>query len=449
MVDRSGLDRNEVVSHHAPSEAQSPKQLPVSDNPHESIDVTDWTTPQLHPVLHVAMGSLDVDLEEELALYRCHVVTQYYAQQASLLDDPAIDDEHSLVAIAPMISSDLLAEPSESLTVVSSGSDSLESEHQAIAIHTIHNEAPDSYLESSEALLRSLDELDDDQYQLSPQPSPDSPRSGFFPSLMTPLGIGSLMLLILSSATLSYVVANPSILGFADRNNPDNPVAFGDSSPSTRSGIAPDLSSGEFDELDLNSLSAIPRQRQTSILDAPLNDVLNDPLATNETTSVDGTEANALTTAPATPSQIQPLAPQRFASAPAPQPAPAATPPQTSAAPPPVIVATPQTSTQSTSGATPLPPVQPPSSSPATPESAPVVATATTEQPQEGFVYVVAPFTGDRSLEQAQAAVSGAYVRNFPQGAQVQFGAFSTPERAQNLVQQLNNQGIPAQVYSR
>lgn len=64
-------------------------------------------------------------------------------------------------------------------------------------------------------------------------------------------------------------------------------------------------------------------------------------------------------------------------------------------------------------------------------------------------MYVVTPYTGDRSLEQAQEAVSGAYVRNFPQGAQVQLGAFSTPERAQSLVQELNSQGIPAQVYSR
>lgn len=56
------------------------------------------------------------------------------------------------------------------------------------------------------------------------------------------------------------------------------------------------------------------------------------------------------------------------------------------------------------------------------------------------------PYTGDGSLEQAQQAVSGAYVRNTPEGAQVQMGAFSSPQGAQDLVEELNNQGIPAQI---
>lgn len=64
-------------------------------------------------------------------------------------------------------------------------------------------------------------------------------------------------------------------------------------------------------------------------------------------------------------------------------------------------------------------------------------------------MYVVTPYTGDRSLEEARQAVSGAYVRNFPQGAQVQLGAFSNADSAQSLVQELNSQGIPAQVYDR
>ncbi|NJL22492.1 MAG: hypothetical protein HC895_19440 [Leptolyngbyaceae cyanobacterium SM1_3_5] len=39
-----------------------------------------------------------------------------------------------------------------------------------------------------------------------------------------------------------------------------------------------------------------------------------------------------------------------------------------------------------------------------------------------------------------------AYVRNLPNGAQVQYGAFSDGDRARELSQQLQQQGISAQV---
>ncbi|MBD2627692.1 hypothetical protein [Trichormus variabilis] len=58
---------------------------------------------------------------------------------------------------------------------------------------------PDDYLESSEALLRSLKEK-------PPQPKKSSPASD---SLLSPLGIGSMLLLLLASLMLGYVVLNP------------------------------------------------------------------------------------------------------------------------------------------------------------------------------------------------------------------------------------------------
>ncbi|TVP62162.1 MAG: SPOR domain-containing protein [Leptolyngbya sp. LCM1.Bin17] len=39
-------------------------------------------------------------------------------------------------------------------------------------------------------------------------------------------------------------------------------------------------------------------------------------------------------------------------------------------------------------------------------------------------------------------------MRNFPQGTRIQLGAFSQESSARNLVQQLQNQGISAQVYT-
>lgn len=58
---------------------------------------------------------------------------------------------------------------------------------------------PDDYLESSEALLRSLTEE---------QPQTKKP-SNSSDSLLSPLGIGSMLLLLVASLTLGYVVFNP------------------------------------------------------------------------------------------------------------------------------------------------------------------------------------------------------------------------------------------------
>ncbi len=61
---------------------------------------------------------------------------------------------------------------------------------------------PDDYLESSEALLRSLNEAPSEQ---------ELPRNNS-DSLLSPLGIGSMLLLLAASLTLGYVVFNPKTL---------------------------------------------------------------------------------------------------------------------------------------------------------------------------------------------------------------------------------------------
>jgi hypothetical protein len=60
--------------------------------------------------------------------------------------------------------------------------------------------------------------------------------------------------------------------------------------------------------------------------------------------------------------------------------------------------------------------------------------------------YVVVDYSGDTSLTAARQVIGDAYVRNFSTGAKIQMGAFSQPSAAQNLVQQLQQQGISAQV---
>lgn len=61
---------------------------------------------------------------------------------------------------------------------------------------------PDEYLESSEALLRSLNE--EHSPEIKPQSSPES--------VLSPTGIASMFLLLLASLILGYVVLNPKYL---------------------------------------------------------------------------------------------------------------------------------------------------------------------------------------------------------------------------------------------
>jgi cell division septation protein DedD len=60
---------------------------------------------------------------------------------------------------------------------------------------------------------------------------------------------------------------------------------------------------------------------------------------------------------------------------------------------------------------------------------------------------VVTDYTGDPSLEAVREVVGDAYVRNFDVGARIQVGAFNTEEGAAALIEELQGQGIEAQVY--
>jgi len=59
---------------------------------------------------------------------------------------------------------------------------------------------------------------------------------------------------------------------------------------------------------------------------------------------------------------------------------------------------------------------------------------------------VVTPYTSDRLLDQAQQVVPDAYLKNSNQGANIQFGVFDDRASAESLLQELESQGIPAQI---
>jgi hypothetical protein len=94
-------------------------------------------------------------------------------------------------------------------------------------------------------------------------------------------------------------------------------------------------------------------------------------------------------------------------------------------------------------------PIPSPDATPAAPEldeeTLPNVASA--PPANDPYYYVLVTYTGEASLQQARSAVSDAYLRRFPQGIQVQLGAFDNAADAQRLVNAVQTQGIVAQIY--
>lgn len=304
------------------------------------------------------------------------------------------------------------------------------------------------YLASSEALLDSFSRTE-------PGPIPDtvmySPKSRWVDHLNTPLGLGALMLLLVASAGFGFVLVNPVAVRHlvehtplariwpdseedanAEENSTDSsddisPDAVQASRPPNP--LSPDLSQKEFTNLDLNSLSTLPSET------FPASEGITGPTSDDDEESAKSQpETGNVENAPSAPRTSQNATPKaeipttttipRTTTPPPSRPAPSAAP--TSNQP------TPQSATTSTS----------------TPPAAPATVTtgnANGDQPVSPY-YVVTDYTGDPSLATAREAVEDAYVRNFETGARIQLGAFSSEEAAATLVEELQTQGINAEV---
>ncbi|HEY9816882.1 MAG TPA: SPOR domain-containing protein [Candidatus Obscuribacterales bacterium] len=387
----------------------------------------------LHPLLQAALLGLDTELDQELARYRRQRSlkpgrsprraqrSMHEPQERTPL--PAL--AAGTAALAGLQSRQTAASPEQAIAPTPAAL-------TAPGNQPLDTPVPDDYLESSEELLRSLA----DEAPPSPQPTyePDEDEPGIVASLLTPLGIGSMLLLLLSSATLGYVILNPSLVGLprlgqwgSDRSTAESVV-----SSSTQGGIPnPNLAEEEFVDLGLDTLSTLPRTGQPSQPSPPSANAAAPAPSANAPTTAPTTTSTALTT------QLQPaLTPEVV------EPSPSVESDSSDVVyvpdPEPVAVA-------------PAAPVQPPAPEPAytpAPAPAPAETAAAPSTAPSNYYYVVTDYSGDRSLDDARQAVEDAYVRNFPDaGAQVQFGAFSDPERAEALLNELADQGIPAEIY--
>ena len=488
-------------------------QRPSVESPKQSLK-----SQLLNPALQSALASLDVQLEEELVRYRRQrtgrsvpprgLSRQQTRKTLDLISVGAVGgrtqpqtstsaqstlpasspNTTSRLAIAPLpeppsgstLSSSssataTLAPPAAALALASHPEESVadESSHNLIPGNFANLDGtqmpPDDYLESSEELLRSLAE---EEAQLRVE-------RGFMQSLLTPLGVGSMLLLLLSSATLGYIVMNPAILAslsFKKSPSSTTPTAQPQATTTTNQpavGLpnSPNLASQEFVDLNLGTLSTLKanggKVKPTTSVPAKPNSTAAKPIAKSGVAPAqipaNPAAAQSRSLPPSLPVQgsgsyqVQPIAPSLpIAPAPPPaaiynppaynppaynppaseRPAPAPEPPQSDPAPAPA--APPDVEPAA---------IAPPPAAPESQAAAPSSPEATASQASGQYDYkVVTEYNGDPALEQAQKVVPDAYVRNFSDGARIQLGAFDDPSKADALVEQLNKEGIPAKV---
>ncbi len=467
----------------------------------------------LDPVLQVALSNLDIQLEQELARYRRSRIAMAPSprgrrrsgrQAVNLLSvgPAAAPTASSATGLATL---QLSSPPSEQpqvyqdaaspidrtgdrpdqLSVLDQDRDhmgasmSMSEAESSLMWHPSNNhgelpshpsvdelvgkagEALDDYLESSEELLKSLSE----------EESALQTEQTFMKSLLTPLGLGSMLLLLVSSAMFGYVLMNPTIFSrlLAFRNplvgvSPQPSVAVPESAESaSATAPVPNLASREFQDLSLNSLgtlSAGPTAGTARSIPLDPSSTALQSLVGSTTAGATGTAAIAPATSATTPSSVSaatmasPVVPAKPAVAPVSRPIapPVQAPVEPPAAPrqayqPPVTRSAPAAPVATAPA--PRKKVQPPAAPvvvPAKPSQT-VSSPSTTASAEARRYKVVTNFEGDRSLESARQSVPDAYVRNFPDGAKVQLGAYSDQKAAEAQAEALRQQGIQAEVY--
>lgn len=330
---------------------------------------------------------------------------------------------------------------------------------------------PQDYLESSEHLLQSLVE----EAQTAEHPK----KSGWTNQLFTPLGIGSMLLLLVSSVGLGYVIANPdAISSITARWQADDETSSTDlDAPITPSASQfdpsgqPNLSSEEFVELDLGTLSTLPSNGSAPNLPSPAPGLAADgsttptPLASPVTpsspsaaTGTTGTPSASASPTPATPSTsaappsssssssaIASRSSQSASASRSAAPAPAAPPAPRPAASPSTEQAT-ASSGSSGSGAGSNSPASGSSENSDSSDQSETTASSTGSASSSDYYHVVVPYTGDQSLNEAREVAGDAYIHNSSSGATIRLGAFADQSSAQEMVQNLQEQGIEADI---
>lgn len=401
----------------------------------ESPNHQSSSTP-IKPALQAALGCMDVSLEAELTTYRRH------RRRAEQWVSPSVRTGKQTATTEQQLAQNLPPDAAETQQPLSMPLSLGGSQGDApIATTREHTKpsgnafAPNKYLESSEKLIESLDEE---------TAEPEVERS-LAASLLTPLGLSSMLLFLLSCTALGYAVMHPSSLArmaglnrLLDRTTPsssDNPANTATSDTSTKElPKAPNLVSKEFVELDLSTLSNVkPTASSTIASPSPKASIPPNPAAPPAPGA-----AVPIPTEDGNPARGREQGLNNLSTALLPSPSPSA------AQPVPTLPTLPPTPSPAQSATV------APAATTAPVKASPVATTAPLGRPiraTDGFYYVVADYTNEKALQQARTAVPDAYVRNFSKGVKIQMGALNDSASAERLAKELQAKGVKPQYY--
>ncbi|MFB2881928.1 SPOR domain-containing protein [Floridanema aerugineum] len=393
------------------------------------------------PVVQGVLSCLDVQLEEEIAQYRRKRASKQVRQKGAtrsnvgnkgldLISVPAWENQVQVPTLPvkefvaqPLLNDNLaevkttpLPDREETATAATilngkafvAGEAKLELPSPSLGYRNpvVAKQLPDEYLQSSEALRKNLD---DDEFVESTA----TPNN----KLMTPLGIGSMLLLLVGAATLGYVAMNPATISHLARNKQSENASITAASGGLNAGgipNTPNLAEQEFVELNLKTLSTVnPRGSAISQVapgatktQVPVNPPAPLPSPAAVTNRLD------------LPSALIPPAVQS-----------GILPPQLGQ--PPIPTTGPSVVSSPKAAATSKTPLKNPTA---------------TKKVENKFLVIVS-YGGDRSLAQARKVAPQALVRQLSQGRAIQLSAFPDEKAAQKKVQDLRKQGISARVY--
>ena len=311
----------------------------------------------------------------------------------------------------------------------STATDDIESSfasNDEVALPVPTNETPtEGYLESSEELLKSIE---DDQAEPDSVPDPYSPErknNGL-------LKLAGLVLVLLGGVGVGFAITYPSQL--QNLRSQIWPTADSTTEPTDTATTTPETSA------PIGNETSAPSEPPETPATAPVSpDDYKPPgpdLSTQEFKELDDVQdlvtldvnEGAGTTAPTLSNPAQ-----------TPIPAPATTPTQEPATATPTPA--PATGTTPPGADATTPTAATPPAAPA-PTAAPTIATATGSN-----FYVIASYTGDDSLNKAREFVPDAFVRNFKAGARIQLAAFDNRAQAEDQVAALTQQGATVELF--
>ncbi|MEG5140029.1 MULTISPECIES: SPOR domain-containing protein [unclassified Microcoleus] len=397
----------------------------------ESPNHQSSSTP-IKPALQAVLGCMDVNLEAELTTYRRHRrrAEQWVSPSVRSGKQTGTTEQQQAQNLPPQAAEETQQPLSLPLSLAGIQGDAPLATTRGGTKLSSSGLAPNNYLESSEKLIESLDE----------QKAEPAEERSLAASLLTPLGLSSMLLFLLSCTALGYAVMHPSSLAkmaglnrLLDRTTPSGnespPATTIDSS--SKELPKDNLAAKEFVDLRLDTLSNVNPTASPIASPSPKASIPPNPAAPPAPIG-----AVPIPTEDGNPARGREQGLNNLSSALLPSPSPSA------AQPVPTLPTLPPTPS----------PAQPATASPATaaPAAAAPAATAPLGNPTraaDGFYYVVTDYTNEKSLQQAKTAVPDAYVRNFSKGVKIQMGALNDAASAERLAKELQAKGVKPQYY--